>query len=938
MGNVLRILRRDILRLLKAPAALVVVGVLMVLPSLYTWYNVLAFWNPYEATGNLSVSVVNQDAGAETELTGQLNVGDTVTEALLENEKLNFAEEDFDTAMTQLEGGDVFAVYVIPEDFTECLISPLTGQVKSPQIVYYANEKLGPVSPRITDTASSTLDQTINSMFVSTVSESAAQAIDSAIGDARTAKDAAQEKATTSADAALTAIADVRAKLKDAQTALDDARAKTESASASLDDARLLVGDARTLVNDTANEAYAVEDALLTASSGAVGSLSGVATELSQVTAKAKNATDDLLAKAGSARALVDLGTGRVQPFINTLTSVSQDMQAVASALPDDGHVKTGILDAAGNLANRAADLQSAVDSTTALSAGIEETAQAASNVAGTLDSASKRVSDSLANYSGGLLGSTAPTVTTILAQVSSSCSHLSAATTDLDTTIGEAQVGLGQLGNLLANSNDALAQTDALIGDLQSDVDSITSDIHLLAQSDAIAGLVENGSLNAQNIGAFMGSPTKLETVRMYHPNAYGTAMAPLFMNLTFWIGAFMLVIIFRTEVDDEGIKKLTIGQRYVSRFALFAGIAVVQALICCTGVLALGVQVANPPALFFASAVTALAYLSIIYALSATLQHIGKALCIILVFAQIPGGSGLYPLELTDGFFQAIYPFLPFSYGIDALREAIGGFYGNFFVRDLAVLAALFVGMTVLGVVLGPVMSNVTRVAAREIREGDLYNGEDAVVPERPYRLSQIISAFSDREGFREDVERRYARFSKLYPNFIRVAIVLAIGVPVILAFMLALDAGEKVVLLTIVLLWLVALLIFVLVVESLRSSFERQLNLERMSGLGATRLFMDRNRMVPALAGAAPHGVWSGHDRARGAEPEEEADVTLDTASDEMPNEAPGEGFDNEAVGATADEARNGAADEAAGATPDVASGAEAQEPRAEGGADA
>jgi hypothetical protein len=108
--------------------------------------------------------------------------------------------------------------------------------------------------------------------------------------------------------------------------------------------------------------------------------------------------------------------------------------------------------------------------------------------------------------------------------------------------------------------------------------------------------------------------------------------------------------------------------------------------------------------------------------------------------------------------------------------------------------------------------------------------------------------------------------------------------------------------------------------------------------MSGLGATRLFMDRNRMVPALAGAAPHGVWSGHDRARGAEPEEEADVTLDTASDEMPNEAPGEGFDNEAVGATADEARNGAADEAAGATPDVASGAEAQEPRAEGGADA
>ena len=52
------------------------------------------------------------------------------------------------------------------------------------------------------------------------------------------------------------------------------------------------------------------------------------------------------------------------------------------------------------------------------------------------------------------------------------------------------------------------------------------------------------------------MGSPTKLSTTKLYHPNAYGTAMAPLFMNLTFWIGAFMLVIIFLLEVDSEGIK----------------------------------------------------------------------------------------------------------------------------------------------------------------------------------------------------------------------------------------------------------------------------------------------------------------------------------------------------------------------------------------------
>ena len=46
MRNVLAILKRDFIRLFKAPAAIVVVLALLVLPSLYTWYNVLGFWDP----------------------------------------------------------------------------------------------------------------------------------------------------------------------------------------------------------------------------------------------------------------------------------------------------------------------------------------------------------------------------------------------------------------------------------------------------------------------------------------------------------------------------------------------------------------------------------------------------------------------------------------------------------------------------------------------------------------------------------------------------------------------------------------------------------------------------------------------------------------------------------------------------------------------------
>ena len=77
------------------------------------------------------------------------------------------------------------------------------------------------------------------------------------------------------------------------------------------------------------------------------------------------------------------------------------------------------------------------------------------------------------------------------------------------------------------------------------------------------------------------------------------------------------------------------------------------------------------------------------------------------------------------------------------------------------------------------------------------------------------------------------------------------LGIGVPVVLMLCMALDAGEKVVLLTIFLIWLVSLVVFLLIVESLRYSFERQLNIDRMSDTHLMKLFFERDRMKPALA---------------------------------------------------------------------------------------
>ena len=105
MKNVLRVLKRDFLRILKAPASIVVVLALIVLPSLYTWFNVVGFWNPYGNTGNLRVCVVNEDEGSSSDLTGEINLGDMVVEQLHDNDQLGWDFVDYDTAMEAVKSG-----------------------------------------------------------------------------------------------------------------------------------------------------------------------------------------------------------------------------------------------------------------------------------------------------------------------------------------------------------------------------------------------------------------------------------------------------------------------------------------------------------------------------------------------------------------------------------------------------------------------------------------------------------------------------------------------------------------------------------------------------------------------------------------------------------------------------------------------------------------
>ena len=68
MNNVWRLFRFDLGRLKANVMSIIITLGLVLVPSLFAWYNIIACWNVFDNTGNLTVAVANTDEGYQSDL------------------------------------------------------------------------------------------------------------------------------------------------------------------------------------------------------------------------------------------------------------------------------------------------------------------------------------------------------------------------------------------------------------------------------------------------------------------------------------------------------------------------------------------------------------------------------------------------------------------------------------------------------------------------------------------------------------------------------------------------------------------------------------------------------------------------------------------------------------------------------------------------------
>ncbi|WP_125568743.1 YhgE/Pip domain-containing protein [Companilactobacillus insicii] len=258
--------------------------------------------------------------------------------------------------------------------------------------------------------------------------------------------------------------------------------------------------------------------------------------------------------------------------------------------------------------------------------------------------------------------------------------------------TSGSRQLTTG--ANQITNGTNALATGSSQLG---TGISQVTSGDNALSNQLAIGAKKAKVNPSKLTYNQIAKPATTKHTEHDDAPNN-GTGMAPYMLSVSLFVGALAFNMMFDTysprKYPRSGINWWFSKASVQLIFATCETI-IVFGLLCIID----GLAPIHPFATFGMILCTALVFMSIVGWLNLVLGKVGAFLSMILLVLQLGGSAGTYPIQLSNGFFNTIHPWLPMSYSVSGLRETL--MIGNSAIPEMIILlciTALFSGMSIL------------------------------------------------------------------------------------------------------------------------------------------------------------------------------------------------------------------------------------------------
>lgn len=832
MKKSFQIFKRDIGRLSKNIVALIVVIGVCIIPSLYAWFNIAANKDPYGNTANIKIAVANNDAGTENDMLGNLDVGGQIVDTLKENDSLGWVFVSEDKAISGVKSGEYYAAIVIPDNFSESMVSFLSGKIEQPEFDYYLNEKKNAIAPKITDTGANTIQQQVNTEFVSAAAGTVADILNGSVSGIGTKLDDVQNDISTK-------ISTVSDNLKEYEKALDSFNKTVDSSNKLIEKSKKSMAIVKSDANSGVNSIKNGTDSLTLVRND----IADFANDLGAGISKAQNSLAKVNTKSGINLGKISSKTesihGQFQEMITSVESIIDKNSEMLTTLKEIN--KKYPSDSLTNLINELDSqnskyktiLQKLRTGSDSINDATTTSVKAVESISKIIEKNTKDIHSSKVTVENGImtgLNTSLDTFSNIQGTLSGILKGVGPATDNVVTL-------MDQLENSLDSAKKALSSTGSSIKKVQERLDKANVDISVVKTSKIYEKLKDMTNLDSDKVASFMSSPVKLKTETFYSVENYGTAMTPFYTNLAIWVGGIVLIAIFKMEVDkSEKIKNFTPTQAYFGRWMLFILVGFVQALIICLGdIFILKIKCQHPVLFVVAGLVAAFVYVNLIYALSLTFKHIGKAVSVILVILQIPGSAGTYPIEMTPGFFQAIHPLLPFTYGINAMREAIAGTYGHYYVKNLVILLIYVPIALFIGLVLRRLLLNLNSLFDKKLEQTGLMICEEGGITRERVRLLTTVKILAGEKQFRDEINKKVEQFEICYPKLIKGGFFAIVIIPIVF-LILMFSITSKMVFLV---LWIVSIILIALYLICVEFIHENLLNKQKMAEMTGDEL---------------------------------------------------------------------------------------------------
>ncbi len=636
-------------------SAAVILAVIIV-PLLYSYFYLGAFWDPYSKLDALPVAVVNNDIGAQ--INGeQRNLGTEMCDQLKEDKTLKFVFTDEKEALSGTQGTKYYAMITIPDNFTDNIASASSSDKHTATITYAPNEKRNFLASQILSRAVLQIEEetrsNINKEIVQELTDNL-RSVPDQMGELQNGMNQLQDGSK--------ALTDGTSKLSDGTTEFQDK-----------------LKDFKDGITSARNGASQVSQGALSLNSG-LSQLEVGAKQLEDKTKDITQLTDGAKQLASGAKTFDD-GLNQYTAGVDAL---------IASANDTANFIKQYVTQVNPSIMSDPVFMNFVSKMSDPANAKNIEALQAASTK---LKEASKQIELGTSQLSIG---------TQTLPQLKSAIATLSAGLDQAKDGSDALAVGSASLSDGMDDLNSAttkITKATESIAKGASDLNSGAKDLKdgITTARDGVNDSIKesNKDLNKlDGLSEYAGKPVSVEQNNISTIENYGTAFAPYFMSLSLWVGALILFV--GVYLDTEGKFKILsrASSHKVARSLLFLVVGLIQAMALALVIrYGLGLKVDNSWLYYGSLCLVSMVFISIVQFLMVHLKDVGKLLSIVLLILQLTSCGGTFPMETVPKLFNKLFPFMPMTYSVALFKQAITTPESGAVIHNVLILTVILV-----------------------------------------------------------------------------------------------------------------------------------------------------------------------------------------------------------------------------------------------------